>query len=367
MRPLAVLVLAAALAGGALAAARPRLDLRSDGGRPAAFLRYFHAGELRAAAAPDEIRAIDRPLFDTPSQAKALLPPSSLVIGLERGGQSHAYPIDLLSLHEVVNDLVGGEPVAVTWCPLCSTALGFDRRVGDRVLAFGVSGYLYRANQILFDRQTGSLWSQLLGGAVTGRYRGTTLRPVTVVEETWAAWLAQHPRTVVLSVRRDSLASRFTRPHSTVTSAGIEESDSPYGAYASKVSTYYPRVVRGVPDSELVLGVVVDGRAKAYPQIVLERRRALGDVLAGRPLLVAYDPAALTGGVFSRRLRGRTLSFRLEQGRLVDRETGSRWSPATGRAVAGPLAGAQLPRLPATFAYWFAWRGFYPDTALVPR
>jgi Protein of unknown function (DUF3179) len=82
---------------------------------------------------------------------------SSLVIGFDRGGEARAYPVDLLSLHEVVNDVVGGVPIAVTWCPLCASAVGYDRRVGDRAQTFGVSGYLYRANLMLFDRETGSL------------------------------------------------------------------------------------------------------------------------------------------------------------------------------------------------------------------
>jgi hypothetical protein len=155
--------------------------------------------------------------FETPEEASSLLPPTSLVIGIEREGEARAYPSDLLSYHEVVNDVVGGLPVAITWCPICQTALGFERRVGDRVLTFGVSGYLYLSNLVLFDRETGSLWNQLLGGAITGRMRGESLRPVPVVHETWAEWLRQHPDTRVLSIRRDRLARKFTDPSSDVT------------------------------------------------------------------------------------------------------------------------------------------------------
>ncbi len=374
---LAAVALAAVVAAGSVAAARslrggghrtlepsPHLDLQQSLGRPAPFLRRFDLAALNPSTDPDAIRAIDHPVFERPAAARALLPPTSLVVGLALGGDVHAYPVDLLSLHEVVNDVVGGKPVAITWCPLCASALAFERRIGGRVLTFGVSGYLYRANQILFDRETGSLWSQLLGGAVTGVHRGLTLRPVPIVTETWADWLGEHPGTLVLSIKRDARSLDFTRPYSYVTTYGIEESDQPYGAYASKVPVYFPRVVHGIQDGARVLGVVVAGRAKAYPLSALQRRRVVNDALAGRPILVTYDADALSASVYSRRLEGRTLTFRLAGRLLVDRETGSRWSPRNGTARTGPLAGAQLAHLPSTTPYWFAWRAFHPDTSI---
>lgn len=376
MSRLVALGLAAALLGGAaVAAARhgdepgpepgtAQIDLSRTEGRGAAFLRGFDYSRLYVAAGVDRIAAIDEPRFESPSEARELLPPQSLVVGIERNGEAHAYPTKLLSLHEVVNDVVGGEPVAVTWCPLCFTALGFDRRARGRTLRFAVSGYLYSGNLMLFDRETGSLWSQLLGGAVTGRYRGTLLRRVPLVHETWASWLARHPRTRVLSIRRDDLAERFTEPTVELGDRGEELSDAPYADYVSKVPLYFRRSVRGLSLGSLVLGVTVRGRSKAYPQVLLGRRRALEDVLAGEPLLLTYDDYSFAASAFSRRLGSRVLGFRVVHGRLVDRETGSRWSLAGGRAVAGPLAGSKLERLPATLVYWFAWTGLHPATAV---
>ncbi len=374
VRVVVVIAILAAFGGGIAAGAltdrggnrstRLHLDLRVDRGRAAPFLRRFDLAALNTGAAPDQIRSIDRPIFDTPAQARALLPASSLVVGLARGGQARAYPIDLLSLHEVVNDLVGGTPVAITWCPLCSSALAFDRHIRGRVLTFGISGLLYHANQNLFDRQTRSLWSQLAGGAVTGRMRGTPLRPIPLVETTWGKWLHAHPHTLVLSIRRDSRAYDFTHSHSFATHLGEEVSDQPYGNYTDKVSFYFGRRVRGIVDGSRVLGVIVRGQAKAYPVALLRRRRAIDDVVAHRPILLTYDDGALTGAAFSRGIRGRTLTFRPAGSELVDRQTGTRWSAATGRGLSGPLAGVSLPRLPSTVPYWFAWRAFHPDTAV---
>lgn len=263
----------------------------------------------------DAIPAIDRPRFDRPAAVRGLLRGDDLVVGAVVDGRAHAYPIDLLSFHEVVND----GPLAVTWCPLCRTALAFDRDVRGHRLTFGVSGLLLHANQVLYDRESGSLWSQLAGGAISGRYRGTRLRPRPLSELTWGQWLPAHPDTLVLSIRRDLYTSRFTHPYTYVDARGEELSSDPYFSYTQKVNIYYSHVVGGLAGSTLVLGVRIDGVVKAYPLDLL--RRPIGDVVAGHRLRIVPDPDALSAAVFER-----------------------------GR------------RLPATPVYWFAWHAFYPNT-----
>ncbi len=344
--------------------AETKLDLSTGKGRGAPFLRRFDRGAMHISLAPDSIRSIDRPCFETPAQVEPLLHETDLVIGVERDGDARAYPVALLSYHEVVNDVVGGVPLAITWCPLCASAVVYHRRVDGRVLEFGVSGFLYRSNLMLYDRRTGSLWSQLLGGAVTGRMRGSKLRDLPFVQQTWVAWRDEHPDTKVLTIRHDELGERFTQPSSRSTARGVEESNDPYGTYVSKVPVYFPNNHRGVPDASLVLGVVVGGHSKAYEVLALQRRRALNDVLAGEPLLLAADDDSLSVHAFSRRVETQTLTFRAVRSGLADRETGSRWSAASGRALAGPLAGARLERVAATPAYWFAWLRFHSATAV---
>jgi hypothetical protein len=342
----------------------PKLDRRLDVGRPAAFLRNYDPEAVSYALPPDSIRAIDRPCLETAADARALLPDSSQVIGIERGGEARAYPVDLLALHEVVNDVVGDEPVAVTWCPLCASSLGFERRVNRRTLDFGVSGYLHKANLVMFDRNTGSLWSQLLAGAVTGRLRGSELRRVPLVQTTWAEWKEAHPDTLVLSIRRDPLGERFTSPGSYSTARGIEETNVPYDSYIGKVPIYFPRIVRGAPEASLVLGISLADRHKAWPLTDLNQVRLLQDELAGVPLVLVAEPDALAALAYSRRLDEQVLDFDLRGRELVDRDTQSRFSVLTGRAVSGPLEGETLARVPATTAYWFAWRRAYPKTSI---
>jgi Protein of unknown function (DUF3179) len=302
LAPAALLVLVLAGCGGG----PTRLDFHGLGATP-----------VVRVIGQDAIPAIDRPRFDPPAAVRGLLRADDLVVGALVDGQAHAYPIDLLSLHEVVND----GPLAVTWCPLCRTALAFDRDVRGRTLTFAVSGLLLHANQVLYDRESGSLWSQLLGHAISGRYRGTRLRPLPLAEVTWAEWLRAHPDTLVLSIRRDRYATRFTHPYSYADARGEELSSDPYLAYTQKVNLYYSPVVRGLAGSTLVLGIHVDGVAKAYPLYLL--RRPIGDVVAGHRLRMVPDPDALSAAVF---------------------EHGA--------------------RLPATAVYWFAWHAFFPDTLI---
>jgi Protein of unknown function (DUF3179) len=281
-----------------------RLDYRGLGATP-----------VIRVIAQDEIPAIDRPRFDPPEAVRGLLRSDDLVVGALVDGRPHAYPLDLLSFHEVVND----GPLAVTWCPLCRTALAFDREVRSHTLTLGVSGLLLHANQVLYDRETGSLWSQLAGRAISGRYRGTRLRPVPLAQVTWGEWLHAHPDTRVLSIRRDQFASRFTHPYSYVDSRGEEISSDPYLGYGQKVNVYYSYPLGALRGSTLVLGVRITGVTKAYPLYLI--RRPISDVVAGHRLRIVPDPDALSAAVY-------------EQGR----------------------------RLPATPVYWFAWHAFYPDT-----
>jgi len=328
----ALSALVALVVGGALdrghddvgaAPAEARIDLSTTKGREASFLRDFDHSALVLGAGVDQIPAIDEPQFDAAAQASAVLRPESLVVGVELDGDARAYPTNLLSLHEVVNDVVGGTPIVVTWCPLCSTALAFDRRVGGRELTFGVSGYLYSRNLMLFDRQTGSLWSQLLGGAVTGAYRGTRLHGVAIVHQTWKTWRAMHPETEVLSFERDKFAARFTDPGVEPSAVGGETTDEPFVGYTTKVPYYYRAKQGALVGATRVYGIVVRGRARAYPLSKLRRRREIHDEIAGVPIVVRYDDDAFSA-----------------------------------------VAEARGVRLPGTFSYWFAWRAIHPATTV---
>jgi hypothetical protein len=252
----------------------------------------------------------------------------------------------------------------VTWCPLCASGLVFDRRVAGRVLTFAVTGRLLQANQVLYDLQTHSLWSQLAEAAISGRMRGRKLRTVAASEQTWSSWLAAHPSTRVLSIRRDLFAANFVHPFNYADFRGAETSDNPYLAYAQKISLYYGFRVDGVSGASRVVGVELGGRAKAYPEDLLQRLGVVNDSVRGVALAIFTSGLISSPTVFARRVEGRLLRFRLLHGTLEDTGTRSTWDPATGRATAGPLRGAVLTPIPFTFPYWFAWRSFHPATLI---
>ena len=247
---------------------------------------------LRGGPPKDGIPALTRPETIGARDA-AFLGPDDLVIGVALGGEARAYPLRILVWHENANDVVGDVPVAVTYCPLCNSALVFDRRVGDRVLEFGVSGLLVDSNVLLYDRHAPlgreSLWSQVQMRAVTGpaAREGRQLRLLPSSLTTWARWREAHPETTVLSP-----GTGHSRPYDR----------SPYAAYFASDELMFPATarapgVRGLRNKDPVVVVQAGGMAKAYP--VRDLRAAAGptgiveDVVGGVSLYLRPLP----GGV----------------------------------------------------------------------
>ena len=223
---------------------------------------------------------------------------------------------------------------------------------GTRELTFGVSGKLIMNALVMYDRETGTLWSQFLGQAVDGPLAGTALQPFGVTLTSWSTWREAHPETIVLDqrgARRDPYASYYGSDRAGI--LGEENADD--------------RLAR----KEFVLGLQRDdGFAKAYPFRHLSATPVLNDEAPGLPLVVAFDVERGAGQIFERATGGRVLTF--EQGppaeggglALRDTETGTLWSPVTGEALEGPLAGSRLTVVPSFASFWFAWSDFHPDT-----
>jgi hypothetical protein len=258
----------------------------------------------------DGIPAIDRPAFVTVDEA-TFLASNDRVLGLELEGMAKAYPIKILNWHEVVNDRFGERPVAITYCPLCGSGVAFAAGAPGRVRQFGVSGLLFNSDVLLYDRETESLWSQLLMQAVSGPDKGERLAPLPLVHTSWQAWRDKHPETLVLSTK-----TGFDRDYSV----------NPYPGYATDDAVRFPvreRSARYHP-KERVLGVEVNGTFKAYPLLELSRQgmSTFNDVIDGQLIVIQFDAQS-------------------ESARALDHR--------------GEL-------LPAITAFWFAWYAFHPDT-----
>ena len=323
--------------------------------------------------AKDSIQAIDEPKFQTAAVASHAMDPDERVIGLVINGDARAYPIPVLSVHEIVNDEVGGEPVAITWCPLCYTALVFSRSSEDRnePLSFGVSGKLLYETLVMYDRETDSLWSQLYGAAIEGPMSGTRLSFFASVFTEWSAWLEQHPDTLVLD--KVATCESFKCGSYSSNPRGSYDVD-PYASYyilpgQGVVNTQIPREDEFALDSpkKRVMGIRIAGKARAYPYDILTDLSVINDAINGSPLLIWFEADTQTGMAYLRTVDRVELSFSidpLDPGILLDDETGSRWQASSGLAISGPLSGSRLAPVFATSAFEFGWFDYFTESEI---
>jgi hypothetical protein len=215
---------------------------------------------------------------------------------------------------------------------------------------------LWKDSLIMYDRETFSLWSHVTGTAVKGKLTGTRLRLYPAIHTSWAEWKQLYPDSLVLD-KRSGLGLEGTR--------NVYES---YFANENQLGIFGTQNPdRSLPGKEFVIGLTLDKVAVAYPYRRLSQQPLVNDMVAGRPIIVAFSASSATGVVFSRKLAKQTLTFtnlRREGNDLVmgDVETKSTWRALAGEAVRGRLAGTRLESLPSTTGFWFAWKRFYPDT-----
>ncbi len=328
---------------------------------------------LRGGPPPDGIRPIEyeQACFDTIEEAEDDLTEKAPVLAIEVGGDARAYPLGILTQHEIVNDVVGGVPVVVTYCPLCNSGLAFERTVGGEVLTFGTSGRLYQSNLVMYDRQHRNLWSQFDGRAVVGTVEddltGTELVRIPTSLLGWAEFRELRPDGLVLSRDVDPSRDYNRNPY-----PGYDDIGIGFGIYDGERDDRLP------PNTRVVgVGAGLDPVAVPLPR--LRDERVVAVEVDGRPVSVWWAPGAASAldqrqldlgqdvgqtlSVVATLQDGTALAFAPgpEDGTFVDDRTGSTWD-LLGRAVAGELAGTQLEVLARDDTFWFVWFGFQPDT-----
>ena len=325
--------------------------------------------EIKRGGPPrDGIPPIDEPVLESVSEASSYINDHEPVLSVELGGEARAYPLAVLIWHEIVNDELGGAPITVTYCPLCNSAIVFDRRAGDdkRVLDFGTTGYLRHSDMVMWDRQTESWWQQITGEGIVGEYTGTRLNFLPGTLTSWRDFRDSFPDGSVLS--RDTGHPRdYDRP--------------PYAGYDSKEGR--PFMFRGelddrLPSVERVVGLNIGNTAVAYPFTLFESMPIINDSVAGKDVAIFYAPDTLSAflgvfasespvvgstGVYDPNLDGRRLTFETRGNSIVDEQTGSEWN-IFGEATGGPLSGSVLSPVIHANHFWFAWRAFYPYTVI---
>ena len=323
--------------------------------------------ELQPGGPPkDGIPAIRKPTFVGVEDARPWIDAREPVLVLEAGGAAKIYPIQILIWHELAHDEIGGTPVLASYCPLCNSAIVFDRRVDGMAADFGVSGMLRNSDMIMFDRGTDSLWQQLTGECVAGALTGRRLPILPSQMVDFEAARRAFPAAAVMA--RPAGADR---PYGA----------SPYAGYEAAGRPMFPAAHDGGPLRALdrVVAIESGGEAQGIPLRSVVRSGVRNGVIGGTRYVLIATPTGASAldrrqiaasravgsvGAFSAQIDGRALRFRRKGGRVVDRETGSAWD-VFGRAVSGPLAGRRLEPLRHGVYYAFAWLSFKPDARLL--
>ena len=283
------------------------------------------------------------------------------VMGVVVGEEARAYPIGLLAYHHVVNDVLGGQPIAVTFCVLCSSGIVFDPVVDGRRLTFGVDG-AWRGTATLYDQQTDSTWLHLSGECLAGPLAGTMLRPLPRYRHTtWDEWRTAHPDTTVMLPVTTDAGGPTAGGYLTIEGS---QSGSPFVPERVRPTMPPAEAQPRLDEYAVVEGVVVGTVARAYPFDALAKVRVVEEEIAGTPVTVWFHPPSRAVVVFDRRSQDRVLSFEVDaQGVVRDAQTHSRWT-LDGGCVEGDLAGRSLRPLHALRAEWYGWRSHYPATTV---
>jgi len=306
---------------------------------------------------PDGIPSIDNPVFQN-AAAVDWLSPAEAVIALEVDGEARAYPIQVLTWHELVNDTVADVPVTISYCPLCNSALAYDRRLGDRILDFGTSGRLFNSSMVMYDRQTETLWTHFDGHAVAGELTGAELDTFPISTVSWEDFRTANPDGLVLT-RNTGFSRDYGR--------------NPYEGYDD--ASTRPFLFDGEFDERLEPKArVVVVRDDDEPAVAIE----LGDLLAagviefeahGRSLVAVLDPGTasplhrneLAAGydqgavnVFENERDGDALSLSQVDGGFLDATSGLTFD-VLGNEIDGE---GRLTAVEHLDTFWFAIAAF---------
>lgn len=261
--------------------------------------------------ARDCIPAIDAPKF-TSAAAASHVADDEVIIGFSYAGEHRAYPARILDHHEIVNDTIAGEPVAITWCPLCGSAVAIRRTINGEVTEFGVSGVLYNSDLVFYDRATETLWDQIVAAGIVGPLTGEKLDLLPVTMTRWSRWREAHPETLVLT---------------TDTGFDMDYSTDHYGKYRNSTQLFFPVSEEDdrLHPKSVVFGFDLDQGAVAYAEQLLQEHETYSHELNGIEHAVTLH----------------------DDGTVVLRR-------GDAEQLLTPI------RL-----YWFAWYTFHPQTELV--
>lgn len=326
------------------------------------------AAGIQRADPRDAIPPIDSPTYESPAAAAEWLDPAEPGALVQENGIARFYPLSIMTRHEIVNTDFGETPVAVTYCPLCNTALAFDRRVEGETLRLGVSGLLRHSDMVMWDNLTDSLWQQITGEGIVGDYAGTQLETVSTSIVSFSEFQVNFPDGESLSRETGFGIEYGANPYS-----GYSSSPAPIGAFFQKeLDPRFPALSR-------VVGVRVGDVEKAYPFDAISATGVIHDNIDGQPVVlfwkdgtrdaldqtsIASSQAVGTAIALDPTVEGQELTFSAADDGFTDDQTGTTWT-VLGVATDGELAGNTLSSITHRNEFWFAWAGFFGETGTV--
>ncbi len=332
--------------------------------------RIVDLEEIHSGGPPkDGIPAIDNPRFLSIEEVNHWLNGKEPVIALEISNDIRAYPLQIMIYHEIVNDVVGGVPVSITFCPLCNATIVFDRRVNDQILDFGTTGKLRMSDMVMYDRQTESWWQQFTGTGIVGDFAGSILKQITASIISFDDFRTAYPDAKVLSRRTGYLRPYGKNPYRGYDNIG----DLPF--------LFHDETDNRLPAMERVIFIRHNGKQRLYPFSVFKDKPVINDEIGGLSVVVISKQGTLSVldeskivdsrlipsvTAWSRKLENSVLNFEFSENEIKDRETGSSWD-ILGRAVKGPLAGKSLNKIDSGIHFAFAWLAFNPDSEIYQR
>ncbi len=374
MRIVAVACLTALVVPAAAAAQRAQLvpaEWREAQGWRTDWSNYIvHPDSLTLLGDRKSIPSLDNPKFETIESAGRWLNDREPVAVVSIRGDVRAYPVQIMMSHDIANDVVGGQPIVVTFCILCGSSMAFDRQFDDQVLEFSFAGAVHNANLVIYDHQTETLWGQVVGQGLIGKYAGERLKFVPAPVMSFKEFKENEPDGRVLS--RDT---GFDRDYGRGRMTDYDTSPP------------IARVFRWAVDQRLeakerVMVIENGDDIVAVPYSALSERKVITTDVGGEEYVVLWGPGTASiyaeqtaDGIdvgaaiaYSPVVDGRRLRFRTtdEDGRFQDRETRTTWTLA-GNAIDGPLAGKSLTPAVHGVHFWFVWAAYRPETRVVRR
>ena len=312
--------------------------------------------------APDGIRPLEFPP-NIPAEEADYLESHERVFGVSINGEHRAYPLRIMNPHEMANDVLGGEPISLAYCTLCGAGIAYHGKFDGMETTFGTSGFLYRSNKIMYDRETLSLWNQETGQPVIGELAdsGIQLNFFPTLLTTWGEWTDEHPDTTVLA-----LDTGVSQPGSYFPE---DNPNATYYEYFNTPGTMFPVWIRddSLEAKDVVLGVKIGEATKAYPVSVLQVERVVNDTLGETNVVVLGSEISQAAKAYERgdqefsRVEGDTSTG--VPMKLVD-QNGHVWDVTEEALVNASDSSQTLPRIPTHSSFWFGWYAFYPDTEL---